>query len=125
MFDDPHGRAFLLPDIKCKMSNKTQTTPENKIIDLPLELRNGIDAVELGSVRLTACLRSIDRLRELISNKSLFPEGDDNIQDIFNAADEMGLMIEKARSVIDEIYDPSIEAMVHASTFLEAQFSND
>ena len=104
---------------------KLTTTPENKIIDLPLELRNGIDAVELGSVRLTACLRSIDRLRELISNKSLFPEGDENIQDIFNAADEMGLMIEKARSVIDEIYHPSIEAMVHATTFLEAQFSND
>ncbi|QQT43346.1 hypothetical protein [Sphingobacterium multivorum] len=116
MFDDPHGRAFLLPVIVIKMSNIT--TP---VIDLPNMVEHATDAVELSAVRLTACLRGIERLRALISDKCLL---DDEMQEVFNAASEMELMIEKARSVIDEFYEPSVSALVYTKRFLDAQFPN-
>ncbi|GEM_PF-2705390 len=98
---------------------KHQTTPP--VIDLPKMVENATDAVELSAVRLTACLRGIDRLRSLISDKCVL---DDEMQEVFNAAGEMELMIEKARSIIDEFYQPSVHALVYTKRFLDAQFPN-
>lgn len=106
------------------MSNSKNTTKSTKteIIDLPKMVNTATDAVELSAVRLMTCLRSINRLREIIMNESL---QDPRMQEIFNATDEMELMIEKAKSVIGEFYDPAVEALVKTSQFLEAQFPNE
>ncbi|MEI5984447.1 MULTISPECIES: hypothetical protein [Sphingobacterium] len=102
------------------MRTQEKTTPANQIIDLPSLLEIATDSIELGSVRLTACLRSINRLRLMIEDKSLFPEGDDNVQEIFNAASEMELMLEKAESIMNEIYEPSLSALSKIRLFSES-----
>lgn len=99
------------------MRNST-TTP---IIDLPTMVNTANDVVENSAVRLTTCLRGISRLREIITSESVQCT---QMQEIFNAADEMELMIEKAISVIDEFYEPTVEALVRTSQFLETQFPN-
>lgn len=97
----------------------TQTT--TPVIDLPKMVKEAIDTVEFSSVRLTACLRGINRLRTVITDNSVECN---SLQEIFDAADEMELMIEKAVSVIDEFYNPTLDALVKTNQFLEAQFSN-
>lgn len=87
-------------------------------------VENATDALDLGTVRLTHCLRTIGRLNDLVSDKSFFSKDEDNLRDIANMSSEIGLILEKAISIIDEIYVPNSEALSNVKLFLETQFPN-
>lgn len=100
------------------MRNKLKTTP---VIDLPDLVEKASDSLDLGSVRLTHCLRSIGRLNDLVLEKSFFSNEQDYLRDIANISSEIGLMLEKATSIIDEIYIPNSEALSSVKLFLQTQ----
>ncbi|SUJ19115.1 Uncharacterised protein [Sphingobacterium spiritivorum] len=103
------------------MRTKSKNTP---VINLHELVEIAEDAIKHEAIKLEVCFKSIERIKDIIIDVSLWAEPESEMLEVFHAALELELMIETAKRIFSEdIQSPCVKSIAHMSLFLNS-FAN-